>query len=50
MKYINTKTQAVLETACVISGGDWVKVEEQPKTTEPKPKKNTKKSVVTENE
>ena len=32
MKYKNTKTQAVIETACVIRGGDWVKVEEQPKT------------------
>ena len=32
MKYINKKTQAVIETACVVSGGDWVKVEEQPKT------------------
>lgn len=27
MKYINKKTQAVIETACVISGGDWEKVE-----------------------
>ncbi len=24
MRYRNTKTQAVIETACVISGGDWV--------------------------
>lgn len=50
MKYRNTKTQAVIETACVISGGDWVQVGEQPKPAEPKPKKSTKKSVVTDNE
>ena len=32
MKYLNTKTQAVIETACEINGGYWVKVEtEQPK-------------------
>lgn len=32
MKYRNNKTQAVIETACEIRGGDWVKVkEEQPK-------------------
>ena len=40
MRYRNTKTQAVIETACVISGGDWVvdKPAEQPKrkTTEKK--------------
>lgn len=40
MKYMNTKTQAVIETACVISGGDWVVMEEQPK-----PKKATKKTT-----
>lgn len=32
MKYMNKKTRAVIETACVVSGGDWVKVEEQPKS------------------
>lgn len=42
MKYINTKTQAVIETACVISGGDWVEADEQPKTASD-PKKNTRK-------
>lgn len=32
MKYRNTKTQAVIVTACELHGGDWVKVEdEQPK-------------------
>lgn len=40
MKYINKKTQAVIETSCVISGGDWVAMEEQPKE-----KKATKKKV-----
>lgn len=29
MKYRNLKTQAVIETACEISGGNWVKVEEK---------------------
>lgn len=38
MKYINKKTQAVIDTVCEISGGDWVKVEEQPKKTSTKPK------------
>lgn len=34
MKYRNTKTQAVIVTACELHGGNWVKVEdEQPKTT-----------------
>ncbi len=42
MKYINTKTRAVIETACVISGGNWVEVDEQPKTTSDQ-KKNTRK-------
>lgn len=32
MKYRNTKTQAVITTACELHGGNWVKVEdEQPK-------------------
>lgn len=42
MKYLNTKTQAVVETACVISGGDWVKVDKQPKK---EPKTTVKKSA-----
>ncbi len=39
MKYRNLKTQAVIETACKISGGNWVEVEEkQPvKATETTP-------------
>lgn len=41
MKYMNTRTQAVIRTACVISGGDWVLVEEQPKKT-------TKKTIKSE--
>lgn len=44
MKYKNVRTQAVIETACVIRGGDWVKVDEQPKDTKPAPKKVTKKT------
>lgn len=35
MKYINNKTQAVIETVCEIKGGDWVKVEDK------QPKKDT---------
>ena len=42
MKYRNTKTQAVIETACVINGGNWVPEESQPKKLE-EPKKNTRK-------
>lgn len=43
MKYLNTKTQAVIETACVVSGGDWVPVKEQPKNTETTVKKTMRK-------
>ncbi|MCF2555755.1 hypothetical protein [Faecalicatena contorta] len=43
MKYLNKKTQAVIETACVISGGDWVAIESQPKKATEKPKKKTNK-------
>lgn len=44
MKYRNKKTQAVIETACIISGGDWELVEDQPKTnTRPAPKKTARK-------
>lgn len=33
MKYLNTKTRAVITTACELQGGNWVRVEEeQPKT------------------
>lgn len=31
MKYINTKTQAVIDTACVIKGGNWEPADKQPK-------------------
>lgn len=34
MRYRNIKTQAVMETACVVSGGDWV-VDEPAKQPEP---------------
>ena len=44
MKYINVKTQAVVETACELKGGDWVKVEkEQPKEAETTVKNTTRK-------
>lgn len=43
MKYRNTKTQVVIETACVIFGGDWVKVEEQPASAPKQSKKKSKK-------
>ena len=32
MIYRNTKTQAVIETACVISGANWIEVDEKPAT------------------
>ena len=35
MKYRNTKTGAVIDSPCVISGGDWV-TEVTAKVTEPK--------------
>lgn len=44
MRYKNTKTQAVIETACVIRGGDWVLVDEQPKNTDSSRKKASKKT------
>lgn len=44
MKYINTKTGAVIETACVLKGGNWKIAEEQPKETNKKTvTKGTKK-------
>lgn len=44
MKYVNTVTGAVVETACVIRGGNWIVVDEQPKeTTKKQPQKATKK-------
>ena len=43
MKYINTKTQAVIETACEIKGGNWVKVESGQPTEKAEPKKTTRK-------
>jgi hypothetical protein len=42
MRYRNIKTQAVIETACVISGGDWV-VEDTKTATQPKRKEVEKK-------
>lgn len=45
MQYVNTKTQAVIETACEVKGGNWVKVETGQPTGETATtvKKNTKK-------
>ena len=44
MKYINEKTGAVIETACVVKGSHWKIVEEQPKqTTKKAVTKGTKK-------
>lgn len=41
MKYINIKTQAVIETACVINSVNWKPLEEVKEN--PKPKKQTRK-------
>lgn len=43
MKYKNTKTQAVIEIACVIFGDDWVKVEDQPVSASKQHEKKSKK-------
>ena len=43
-KYINKKTQAVIETACVIEGGNWVEVEQPKKSQKPKDDTKVKKS------
>ncbi len=45
MKYINTKTQAVIETACVLSGGYWKKVDDEQPEKSTKTSKSTKKVV-----
>ena len=41
MKYINKKTKAVINTDCVIKGGDWELVKEKAKTKESNKAKNT---------
>ena len=43
MEYRNTKTQAVIETACTISGGDWEKVETKQPKADTDAKKNSRK-------
>ncbi len=43
MKYLNIKTQAVIETACEVKGGNWVKVEQPKKETIDIPVKATRK-------
>ena len=42
MRYRNTRTQAVIETACELRGGDWVKEEVNQPKSEPKATKKTK--------
>ena len=39
MKYKNIKTGAVIETASVCSGGDWIEVKEPAKSQKSSPKK-----------
>lgn len=43
MKYINTKTKAVIETACLINGGDWKPIEK--KKEETKKTSQSRKSI-----
>lgn len=43
MRYINTKTQAVIETACKLKGGNWVKADEQLKNAKTPVKATRKK-------
>ena len=45
MKYINTKTQVVIETACVLNGGDWKKMDDEQPKKSTKTSKSTKKVV-----
>lgn len=46
MKYRNTKTGAVIDSPCVISGGDWVtEVTEKVEPKEPEKKEPRKKAV-----
>jgi predicted transcriptional regulator len=34
MKYKNTKTGAIIDSPCIISGGDWINLEEEVKEIE----------------
>ena len=43
MKYINKKTQVVIETACVICGNNWELLKEPKKTKKSSEKKATKR-------
>lgn len=45
MKYRNTKTGAVIDSPCVISGGDWITDDPKPETKEPEKKEPRKKAV-----
>ncbi|MEJ8751662.1 hypothetical protein WKS98_03375 [Lagierella sp. ICN-221743] len=58
MKYINTKTGAIIDSPCLISGGDWVEygkqkpkkevIEEVKKTVEEPSTDLTKEEVINE--
>lgn len=45
MRYINAKTKAVVETDCVINGGDWKPLEETKKEVKKTARKSTKKDA-----
>ena len=47
MKYINTKTKSIIETACLINGGDWKPLDEKKEENKKAPRsgKNTKKEA-----
>lgn len=46
MKYVNTKTRAIIDSPCIISGGDWKPVEG--KVSENKKSEDLKKDAETE--
>ena len=50
MKYVNKKTGAVIETACVISGDNWQVVNNQPNEKTKKPVKKSVKRMVNSDE
>lgn len=47
MKYINTKTKTIIETDCLINGGDWKPLEETKKEVikTSRSRKSTKKEA-----
>lgn len=50
MKYINTRTKAVITTASICSGGDWIPYEEHKDSKEGKPKKTPRKKTTKKGE